>query len=266
MLAVMIRVALAAAPVQVVVPDARVVSGADPGQGALVAEEIASALPTSAFKVTTSAQLAAVLGLERQRQLAGCNEGSSCVAELASALGADVVAQATLAKVSSGLRCDVAFIAGRDGATLEHVTVGGANDSELLSKLHDEIQSIAAPLYQRQRPGNVLLPGSPGVRRYAWVPGVVGLALAAAGGVLFGVTASMWSSLTTRELTTSQARDIAAGGRTFQSVSWAVAGVGAAALVAAAALFVAGAPTQPRVMVAPVSGAAPGVSLSGVWP
>src|SRR5262245_53582869 len=102
---------VAATPVQTVVLDVRVLPGADANLGAVVGEEVARALPAGAFKVTTQQQLATVLGLERQRQLAGCSEeASSCAAEVASALGADVVVQTTLAKIADGLRCSVTFV------------------------------------------------------------------------------------------------------------------------------------------------------------
>src|SRR5205823_914650 len=101
---------LLAIPVQAVVLDTRGVEGVD----TLVTEELARTLPPDAYKVTTAAQLSAVLGLERQRQLLGCTEESgSCVAELANALGADVVVQSTVARVGEGLRCNVVLVSGR---------------------------------------------------------------------------------------------------------------------------------------------------------
>jgi hypothetical protein len=259
---------LAAAPVQVVVLDARTAGSVAPQTGALIAEEVARSLPPSAFKVTTSAQLAAVLGLERQRQLLGCSgDGSSCAAELASALGADVVVQSTLSAVDGGLRCDVAFISGRDGSTLERATVDGPSDSALLQRLHEELGSAAATLFGRERPGSRLEPGSRGWRRWAWIPALAGGALLASGGALFGVTSSTWSSLTTRELTPGEARELAAQGRSQQTWAWALTGAGAAALIAAAGLFVLGAPVEPRVTLAPVaSGGGAGLLFSGVLP
>ena len=56
---------------------------------------------TGKVKVMTSGDVAAVLGAERQRQLLGCSDAaSSCMAELASALGADAIAIGDIAVIT----------------------------------------------------------------------------------------------------------------------------------------------------------------------
>src|SRR5438128_1810620 len=55
-------------------------------------EYLAQSLGDHGFDVITAKQMAAVIGLERQKQLLGCaDSSSSCLAELAGALGAELL-------------------------------------------------------------------------------------------------------------------------------------------------------------------------------
>ena len=263
----LLLVLLSATPVSVVVLDARALAGAEPGQAAVVAEEIASAMPSSAFKVTTAAQLTAVLGLERQRQLLGCGEeSSSCAAELANALGADVVVQSTLSKVGDSLRCTVVFVSGRDGTALERVAVDGSA-GQIFERLREEVGATAAKLFTRLRPGNQLEAGKPGFRRYFWIPGVVALGVGVAAGTMFAVEEGSWRTLNSREGRVTDPFGLAEAGRTQQTLAFVFAGTAGVALLATAAVVIFGAPTEARVVVAPVvGGGGGGLVFSGVLP
>lgn len=261
--------ALALDPLKVVVLEPQILGGAQ--QGALVAEEIARALPSSAFKVTTAAQLQAVLGLERQRQLLGCGEDSnSCVTELANALGTEVIATSTLARTSDGLRCNVVFMSGRDGTALERVSVEAASDGKLLEQLYGAVSEAAARLFTAQRPGARLEPGQLGVRRYAWAPGLAALALGGGAAALFAVSSGNARTLESRQglvENPAAAHELAASGRTMETIGWVLAGTGVAALATSGLMFTVGAPTEPKVVLAPVvSGGAAGVIISGALP
>lgn len=224
-------------------------------------------MPSSAFKVTTAAQLSAVLGMERQRQLLGCGEGSSsCAAELASALGADVVVQSTLARVGDSLRCTVAFVSGRDGATLERVAVDGP-PGPMFERLREEVGTTAAKLFTTLRPGNQLEPGKPGFRRYFWIPAVLAVGLGAAGGAMFAVREASWRTLNSREGRVTDPFGLAEAGRTQETLAFVLTSAGSVALLATAAVLIFGAPTEARVVVAPVvSGGGGGLVFSGVLP
>lgn len=254
---------------KVVVLEPQVLGGAQ--QGALVAEEIARALPSSAFKVTTAAQLQAVLGMERQRQLLGCGEDSnSCVTELANALGTDVIATSTLARTSDGLRCNVVFMSGRDGTALERVSVEAGSDGELFEQLYGAVSEAAARLFATQRPGARLEPGQLGVRRFAWAPGLAALVLGGGAAALFAISEGNARTLENRQglvASTSAAYELAATGRTTQTVAWVLAGTGVAALATAGLMFTVGAPTEAKVVLAPaVSASGAGVIISGALP
>jgi hypothetical protein len=255
-------------PVLVVVPDARVSGGVDADFGGLVTDELARMLTSGAFKVTTAAQLSTVLGLERQRQLMGCGEDStSCAAELANALGAEVVTMTSVAKVGEALHCNLTFLSGKDGAALKRLSIEETSDGALLARLHAELAAAVPPMFASLRPGHRLEGGSEGVRRYAWAPAVAGGALAIGSGALFAITGSTWNTLNTSDkLSPGDARGLAASGKSTQTLAWAAGGAALIALGASAAMFTLGAPSDPSVVVAPVaSGSGGGVSISGVF-
>lgn len=83
------------------------------------------------FRVISSKEIATILGLERERQLMGCTEDTSCMAEIASALGSDLVASATVGKVGSTYLVSVRLIDGRNSRTVARANAE-ANDANLL--------------------------------------------------------------------------------------------------------------------------------------
>lgn len=67
-------------------------SGLSQGAANLLTELITTDLSKSEqYEVLSSADIATLLGFERQRQLAGCKEDDSCFAEIGSALGVDLL-------------------------------------------------------------------------------------------------------------------------------------------------------------------------------
>lgn len=82
-------------------------------QGSGVAPELVTAITESMtqeatrrgfFDVIASSDIRTLLGMERQKQLMGCSEGSSCTAELAGALGARFVLSGTLTRLGEALQ------------------------------------------------------------------------------------------------------------------------------------------------------------------
>jgi TolB-like protein len=82
-----------------------------------VTEQVMTELnETGRIDVVGSSDLAAVLGMERQRQLLGCSEQSTtCLAELSSALGAPWLVLGTLSQAGKALRLDLKLIRADDG-------------------------------------------------------------------------------------------------------------------------------------------------------
>src|SRR4051812_14698011 len=63
------------------------------------------------IRVTTKNEISSLLGFERQRQLLGCSDqSSSCLAELAGALGVDGIITGSIAKLSSGYAGNIKIV------------------------------------------------------------------------------------------------------------------------------------------------------------
>jgi TolB-like protein len=90
--------------------------------------------------VVTQADVAALLGVERTRQMLGCAE-SGCVAEIGGALGADRVVHGSLGRVGGSLMVNLSALDARHGAAVASVSQrlrGGADEAFL-----DALPSIA---------------------------------------------------------------------------------------------------------------------------
>jgi hypothetical protein len=90
--------------------------------------------------VLTSSDLKTALDLEAQKQLASCSESSSCMAEIAAALDADVVVTGTLLAVGEGLTLQLAAYDAKKAASagrrvLRAATIDGfSTDLEATSR------------------------------------------------------------------------------------------------------------------------------------
>jgi hypothetical protein len=81
--------------------------------------------------------MATVIGVEKQRELLGCaDQASSCMAELAGALGADGLVTGQLAKVGKSYQLNVKIIAADGSKTLF------VHSSKLLSTEEDVIEEM----------------------------------------------------------------------------------------------------------------------------
>lgn len=103
------------------------------------AEYFAEKLAGPRLKVTTPSAIAAALGAERQRQLLGCTDDStSCIAELAGALGSDGVVTGQFARLGASVALTVKVVKG-NGETL--ASFSGRCDSE--EELLDLLENVA---------------------------------------------------------------------------------------------------------------------------
>ena len=101
----LLLLSLAAAPggekPKLIVMDLAPAGGIDPSLAAAMTEALTAEVSARGFfSVVSSQDVRTMLGQERQKQLLGCSEGaSSCLTELAGALGAPFVLSGTLAKL-----------------------------------------------------------------------------------------------------------------------------------------------------------------------
>lgn len=154
-------------------------------------EHLGHQLQAQGVEVLTSSQIANLLGLERQRQLLGCtDEQSSCLAEMANALGADGLVHGSLGKFGNAYQLDVQILSS-SGQTLATFSRKVDGDEALLNALEVGAAALASQLFSalhRGAPKPVTTPTeAPASLRWLWwSTGGLGAAAMVAG-VLFMV-------------------------------------------------------------------------------
>lgn len=149
-------------------------------------DRLANRLGERGFKVTTSADIQALLGLERQRQLLGCTDESMCSTEIGAALGVPLMVVGRVSKIEERFDLDVRVIRQRDGVVVARDSRGIEGVKRLA-----ELMEAAGDSLARQ-----LEPKTPFAWRL-WVPLSLGVAAAAVGGVLWGLAERDYFSWTT---------------------------------------------------------------------
>lgn len=164
--------------------------GIEPALGAAWQDRFVSRLGGDGLKVTSSSDIQQMLGLERQRALLGCNAETSCLAELAGALGVELLLSGNIVKSESGYLATVRVLSTKTGQPIAAATERLRNESALL----DWLDATAVDL-RRQ-----LLGPPPTGLFVRLVPGLIGGALLVAGGVLLGVSGANYARLTGSEV------------------------------------------------------------------
>lgn len=176
-LLVVLAVTVQAAP-RVTVPQFRVTQ-VSPEIAEFATERTGQLLRERGFVVTTPDEIQALLGNERQRQLLGCDEGQSCMSELAAALGADAIVVGRLTRLGGRLEVDVKLVDSSTSAVKAQARESITDDGELRGAL-ERIVAILAP--------------SPARSPWPFVTLGVGGALAVTGAVLLALVASSAAS------------------------------------------------------------------------
>jgi TolB-like protein len=109
-------------------------------------EHFAQQLARAGAKVITDQDISAVLGHERTKQLAGCAESSSsCVAELAGALGVDAIVMGNVAKLSQRYQINVKLLSATDATLLVAESVRADTNDQVV----DALTALAPQMAQR---------------------------------------------------------------------------------------------------------------------
>ncbi|MBK7860892.1 MAG: hypothetical protein IPJ65_20265 [Archangiaceae bacterium] len=191
--------------------------------------------------VTTPSQIAAVLGVERQKQLLGCSDNSeACSAELAGALGVDALIIGSVAKVGEETAVTVKALDAKTSKVIASMSGRDRREEAVLDFLAAAATQLSAELLRKLR-GVEVTPRSPpsrfGVK--VWLPAALGLAAGVTSAALFGYAKSSEGRLKSGDPTVGDqaaAHRLAQGASTAQLVSGVMLGV-AVAGVAVACLF-----------------------------
>ncbi|HYV50126.1 MAG TPA: hypothetical protein VFA20_34960 [Myxococcaceae bacterium] len=269
-----VAAALAAKPAGPVKLAAPGLSGFNVNQAELefFTEHFAQQLNLQGLQVTTAKQISSLLGMERQREIVGCKDAAtSCMAELAAALGVEGVVTGSVGKFETSYRINVSVVAASDGRTLAAYSARAATSEEVLEHLTTAARQMAGELQRllredRANPGNVR-PAAPspgwGLRPAWWMP-AAGAGAVAVVGTVFAVQARQRYSAILDAGSYADARVAAEAGKLDQTLAVVSYGVAGAGLVLAGVFFLSGDPK-------PVAGAqvvptGNGVALSWSWP
>lgn len=181
----------APAPLRVAVPNFNVVN-VPTETAAFFMDRFANRLRADGLAVTTASEIEAVLGLERQKTLLGCAEqSSSCQAEIASALGADAIVRARVARFGDRFELSVTLIDPASAGVIASNSASAADEGKLLIELDATADVLSEKFFASRRARGLAVPevsstASSGARP-GWVPLVplgLGVGAAATGAVL----------------------------------------------------------------------------------
>lgn len=207
-------------------------------------ESLAAQLTKRGVRVTTARDMQQLLGMERQRALLGC-DATSCMSELAAAMGADGVVTGDIAKLGPSFVLNLKVISGRDGKTVAAYQARASNEEGVVDELERAAEVLAtqsATAFQRgltPKQGRVSRP-------LGIVVGVVGVAAVAAGSVMLGVSQAEYAAIpapgSASVINGDAARAHATTGAALQTGGWVALVGGVVALGTGVGLFIVGGP------------------------
>lgn len=237
-------------------------------------EFVAQQMSAAGVNVVTPKQIAAILGIERQKQLLGCSESATnCTAEIASALGVDGIVQGEAAKLESGgFQVSLKVLWSRDGRPLTVFSGRGADEGSLLDVMGKGALLMSKDLTDgdwvrltTSPASHTLTPSSP--------LKLVGLSLLGVGavGAVTGIIGFVRSSAVATNLSMGtfvsqgEARAVAAEGASMQTLGAISFGVAGTALAVGAVMTILGFGSELRVG-AWMSPGSSGLAFAGEWP
>lgn len=232
-------------------------------------------------RVTTPRDVASLVGAERQKQLLGCSSDSSCLTELAGALGAEGIITGEIALVGKVYQLTIKILSPADGrpmfqllerckgeeAVLEAIDAGAKEAVKvLLATLRKPTPvAVVAPQPVKNEPVVTLTAPSPAAPQKSAAPWVLlgaGAAVALGGGV-----AEVLAGLDYGRLKTDPAGPALDGlrqsGNTKQAIGLSMLGVGGAAVVGGLVWLALGAPAGAPTASAWVGDGSGGVVVGG---
>ncbi|MDP3503351.1 MAG: hypothetical protein Q8S33_23655 [Myxococcales bacterium] len=228
-----------------------------PEKAQFFALHLSSALRDRGLSVISSQDIATLLGVERQKQLLGCAEdSSSCMVELAGALGAQLVLSGSIAKLETTYQVNLRVLQSSDGKVVAQQVVRAESQEQLLVALDDAAASLARQLASGTTPGS-----APKASSLAWIPVVGAGVFAVLGGVFLGLASARSAELDAEllRIPTPARPDLdflAQQGVTMERLAWGSFAVAGAAGVTAVLMFLLGAPPPATVSVTPMNGGA----------
>lgn len=196
-------------------------------------------------QVVTQKEIAAVLGLERQKQILGCAD-DSCSVELAGALGGDATMTGSVAKFGDSITLSVRVVGAKDAKVLAAYSDSAASEARIKDLVARAGASLVGDILRTlNRKAVVVGQGVRGTSRVpwmklAWGSLILGLAGGGAGGYFYLSTQARYQNLVTAQHAAVGAdpANYAALGKREQLYSAVGAGVAGVGVIAAVVFFV----------------------------
>lgn len=257
---------LLSAPIQIAAPGVSAV-GVEKSQADFYLGYLAQQLEAqSGAQVLTPDALASLVGLERQRQLLGCPEGSvTCLAELAAGLGTELVLVTSIAKVEGGgWVLTTKLLSAQTAKTVASVTEHAATQPAFLEALARAAKTLASGLGNRTAGEVARTSGGKVLPWLGWAGIGAGVVAAGVGATLFALSKGDAQALKTGTgLAPTAAQAARDRGAAFQGAGVALLGVGAALAVGGVSWLVFGPDEGPPPVGLAVSGDGAGLVLGG---
>jgi hypothetical protein len=236
-----------APPLRLAMPDLQAVN-VEAKEATFYGEHLAQQMKFPGIELITSREIGAMLGLERQKLLMGCGEAAtSCMAELASAMGADAMVLADVGRIAGAIQVNLKIVSASKGTTLGTFSDRASGESavlDLLTRGAHEVLFKTLRTLGRAPPDELLVAGQSPLTRLWWVPGLAGVAVAGAGAALFVVAQGDYRTLhdatADNPLTREQTATALNRGKVAQPVGLACLIAGGVAVAASATLFAVG--------------------------
>lgn len=254
MLTTAVLMFLCAAPVKIAAPGFTV-SGDESARASVWLERFAEVMARGRrVEVTTAGDLAQLLGMERQKQLLGCGtDSTSCLTELANALGTDGVLVGSITRTKDSYLAVVKLIRQKNGSVWWSASGRMNGEPALLDWLDEQATaSVDAIVPRPSLPAGPLVLGGAGV-----------LALGA-GATLLALSNTVTLSAVRNAPSEPELATALGSGRTQSAAGIVCLGVGGAALAASIVWLAMRPEPGPAVALVPVPGGVV-ASLGGRW-
>lgn len=205
------------------------------------------------LNVLTPKHLASVIGFEKQKQLLGCSDNTSCLTEIGNALGVDGIVTGSIAKLGKAYQANVSVLSSKDAALLAGVSLRADGEEQLLDALSKAARTLCIELaikLKRSHDGaqqalaSAEAAGKPiSTRTWALLPTVGGVAAAGAGTYFFIQAHEVSNQLAgrgdfkARTFSLEEGAALVAKGKRLQMIALPALGVGLAGLLLGGAMF-----------------------------
>lgn len=128
---------------RIAVLDIRSVQGVSPGTATILTAIVVDDASRAGFDVISQADVAAMIGFEKQKQMLGCSDDSSCLAEIGGALGVEYVLSGQVGQIGSRLHLSFQLLDARKAKVVARAARFSERDEDMLAA---SAQAVVAEL------------------------------------------------------------------------------------------------------------------------